>query len=188
MWLSVIQLQVRVPTESSIAMNPANPDEIMVGAMSNNYYISDDGGYSWTHGIMQSPWGVQADPVILVDNAGRFYYLHLPDVIERVVCHRRDDLSSGWSLESFAAYDGTHETDKEWATYDPVNDKIYLSWTYFDEWGSSNPNDSSCIYISWSGDAGESWVDPVRISDRKGNAQGGSYSMHGSYHNYRSKR
>jgi len=63
----------------------------------------------------------------------------------------------------------------------PVNDRIYLSWTYFDTWGSSNPNDSSCIYLSWTEDAGATWVDPVRISDEKGNAQGGSYSMHGSY-------
>ena len=62
-----------------------------------------------------------------------------------------------------------------------MNDRIYLSWTYFDTWGSSNPLDSSCIYLSWSSDGGESWADSVRISDKKGNATGGVYSSHGSY-------
>lgn len=170
-----------LPTEPSVIINPLNPDEMMVGAMSNNYYTSIDGGFSLSQGYLQSSWGVQADPCVLVDNSGRYYYLHLPNVIERVICHRRESLTSPWSLESSAAYNETHEVDKEWATYDPVNDKIYLSWTYFDEWGSSNPNDSSCIYLSWSENGGESWNEPVRISDQKGNAQGGPYSMHGSY-------
>ena len=156
-----------IPGEPAVCMNPANPDEIMVGAMVNNYYTSTDGGYTWQHGTLSSTWGVQADPVILCDNAGRFYYLHLPDVIQRVVCHRRDNITVPWSQEASVAFNGTHDVDKEWATYDPVNDSIYLSWTYFDTWGSSNPNDSSCIYISWSGDGGQSWADPVRISDEK---------------------
>jgi len=170
-----------VPGEPAVCMNPVNPEEIMVGAMSNNYYTTTDGGYSWNHGVLTSSWGVQADPVILCDDAGRFYYLHLPNVIQRVVCHRRDGITAPWSYEASVAFNGTHDVDKEWATYDPVNDRIYLSWTYFDTWGSSNPNDSSCIYLSWTEDGGQTWVDPVRISDEKGNAQGGNYSMHGSY-------
>ncbi|NQV02961.1 MAG: T9SS type A sorting domain-containing protein [Bacteroidia bacterium] len=170
-----------IPGEPAVYMNPANPNEIMVGAMVNNYYTTTDGGYTWEHGTLGSTWGVQADPVILCDDAGRFYYLHLPDVIQRVVCHRRDDITGPWSQEVSVAFNGTHDVDKEWACWDPVNDRIYLSWTYFDTWGSSNPNDSSCIYLSWSGDGGQTWVDPVRISDEKGDAQGGNYSMHGSY-------
>lgn len=170
-----------VPTEPSITINPANTDEVLVGAMEDVYYKSDNGGFSWTKGYVQSSWGVEADPCVLVDNSGRFYYLHLPNVIERVVCHRRENLAAVWSMESSVAYNGTHEVDKEWATYDPINDRIYLSWTYFDEWGSSNPNDSSCIYLSWTEDGGQNWAAPSRISDQKGNAQGGPYSMHGSY-------
>jgi hypothetical protein len=169
------------PGEPAVCMNPANPDEILVGAMPDNFYTSTDGGYSWEQGILSSQWGVQADPVILCDASGRFYYLHLPIVIERVVCHRRDQITAPWSLESNAAFNGNHDVDKEWAAFDPVNDRIYLSWTYFDTWGSSNPGDSSCIYLSWSEDGGQTWMEPVRISDEKGNAQGGNYSMHGSY-------
>jgi len=170
-----------IPGEPAVCMNPVNPDEIMVGAMVNNFYTSTNGGITWEHGLLTSTWGVNADPVILCDGAGRFYFIHLPEVIQRIVCHRRDNISALWTLESSAAFNGTHDVDKEWAAYDAVNDRIYLSWTYFDTWGSSNPNDSSCIYLSWTDNGGVGWSDPVRISDEKGNAQGGNYSMHGSY-------
>jgi len=170
-----------LPTEPAVIMNPLNTDEILVAGMPDNAYYSTDGGFTWTHEILQSPFGVNADPVLLVDQSGRYYYIHLPYVINRVICHRKDDISAAWATESFASYDGIHEVDKEWASYDAVNNIIYLSWTYFDEWGSSNPSDSSCIFLSHSNDGGESWSSPARVSDQKGNAQGGNYSSHGSY-------
>jgi len=117
-----------VPSEASVIINPSNTDEIMVGAMSNNYYISNNGGSSWSHGFLQSPWGVQADPCVLIDNSSRYYYMHLPDVMECVVCHRRDNISEPWSMESTVAYNGNEEVDKEWATYDPVTTKaVYIN-------------------------------------------------------------
>jgi len=170
-----------LPTEPAVVMNPSNTGEILVAGMPDNDYLSTDGGLTWTHGQLSSPFGVNADPVLLVDQSGRYYYLHLPYAIDRVVCHRRDGAGSGWNMESTAAYDGMHDVDKEWASYDPVNDMIYLSWTYFDEWGSSSPQDSSCIWLSKSADGGVTWSSPVRVSDRKGNATGGTYSTHGSY-------
>jgi hypothetical protein len=170
-----------LPSEPAVMMNPANTNEILVAGMPNFDYYSTNGGLSWTQETIQSPYGVNADPVILVDPAGSFYYIHLPDVINRVICHRRDNLGDGWSMESNAAYDGLHDVDKEWASYDPVNNSIYLSFTYFDEWGSSSTADSSCIFLTRSGDGGETWSTPVRISGQKGNATGGTYSTHGSY-------
>jgi hypothetical protein len=169
------------PGEPAVCMNPANPSDIMVAAMPDFYYSSVNGGLSWTTANVQSIWGVNADPVLLVDEQGRYYYLHLPDTIERVVCHRADNITSPFTLETSAAFNGTHDVDKEWASYDPVNDRIFLSWTYFDTWGSNDPDDSTCIYMSRSDDFGQSWSDPVRVSDTKGNAQGGNYSVHGSY-------
>ncbi|MCK7514382.1 MAG: hypothetical protein MZV70_67110 [Desulfobacterales bacterium] len=93
--------------------------------------------------------------MVLVDPSGRYYYIHLPDIINRIICHRKDNVSAPWTMESDAAYNGTHDVDKEWASFDPVTNSIYLTWTYFDEWGSSNPADSSCIFMSRSSDGGE---------------------------------
>jgi hypothetical protein len=170
-----------LPTEPAVVMNPSNTDEILVGGMINNDYYSTDGGFTWTHGLLQSSYGVNADPVVLVDPSGRYYYIHLPDIINRVICHRKDNVSAPWTMESDAAYNGTHDVDKEWASFDPVTNSIYLTWTYFDVWGSSNPADSSCIFMSRSSDGGETWSTPARVSEKKGNATGGTYSTHGSY-------
>jgi len=54
-----------LPSEPAVCINPSNPDEIMVGAMVDNYYYSTNGGSNWTHGSLQSPWGVQADPCLM---------------------------------------------------------------------------------------------------------------------------
>lgn len=169
------------PSEPAVIINPANTSEILVAGMPDNDYFSSNGGYSWTHEYLQSPYGVNCDPVLLVDQAGHYYYFHLVDSINRVVCHRKDNLSAPWTMESSAVYDGVNEVDKEWASYDPVNNIIYLTWTFFDDWGSSNPLDSSCIFLSRSNDGGETWSSPVRVSEQKGNATGGTYSTHGSY-------
>jgi hypothetical protein len=170
-----------LPTEPGVVMNPINPHEILVAGMPDNAYNSSDGGMTWTRETIQSLYGVNADPVLLVDQSGRYYYIHLPNVIERIICHRKDNISAVWDMETNASCDGIHDVDKEWASYDPVNNMIYLSWTYFDNWGSSNPADSTCIYLSHSNDGGETWSAPVRVSDLKGNAQGGNNSVHGSY-------
>jgi hypothetical protein len=44
-----------------------------------------------------------------------------------------------------------------------------MTWTEFDDYGSSNPNDSSRIRFSKSTDQGETWSDAITISDRSGN-------------------
>ena len=118
-----------LPTEPAVVMNPLNPAEILAAGMPDNAYYSTDGGFTWTREVVQSAYGVNADPVLVVDQTGRYYYIHLPYVIERVICHRKDAVSSPWNMESSAGYDGTHDVDKEWASYDPVYGNLYLSWT-----------------------------------------------------------
>ena len=63
--------------------------------------------------------------------------------------------------------------DKEWLAVDlsqsQYKGKIYMTWTEFDDYGSSNPNDSSRIRFSKSTDQGETWSDAITISDRSGN-------------------
>ena len=45
---------------------------------------------------------------------------------------------------------------------------MYLTWTQFDNYGSSSPVDSSIILFSKSLDAGQSWTAPKRISKTAG--------------------
>ncbi|MCD4665045.1 MAG: T9SS type A sorting domain-containing protein, partial [Bacteroidales bacterium] len=45
---------------------------------------------------------------------------------------------------------------------------IYVNWTQFDNYGSSNPNDKSIIRFSKSTDEGETWSEAVKINEVDG--------------------
>jgi hypothetical protein len=149
------------PEEPSIAINPRNTNEIVVGANGPNYYISSDTGRTWTHGILQSSLGVLCDPCIAVDTTGAFYYFHLTDIptywSDRVVCQKLDSIDGNWSDGTYTGLNGTKFQDKEWATVDPNNNYIYVTWTQFDQYGSTNPGHFSNIRFSRSTDGGDTW-------------------------------
>jgi len=174
-------LDAWAPNEPSICINPNNPDQIVIGANADNYYISDDGGITWVHGVLTSSYGVNCDPVILCNNAGSFYFFHLVPDLSRVVCQKKDGFYSPWSNGSYTALFDTMEIDKEWATIDLSSGNIYASWSRFNKWGSSDPNDSTFIYMARSSDGGVTWGEQHLVSNTGGNATGGIGSIHGSY-------
>ena len=169
------------PNEPSICMNPKNPDQIMIGSVLDNYYLTNDGGLTWQHGTIASAYGVNGDPVILVDTGGSYYYFHLVQDLSRVVCQKKQDHSSPWQEISYTADYNGYDIDKEWATYDPVHHNLYASWTRFNNWGSSIPTDSTDIFVAKSSDGGLTWGDQKLISNVGGNASAGFGSVHGSY-------
>jgi len=169
------------PNEPSICLNPINTDQIIIGANTNNYYSSSDGGITWQHGILNSTYGVNCDSVILADTSGNFYYFHLVPNLSRVVCQKMEGFLSPWSNGSYTAIYNSYDIDKEWATFDPVTNNLYTSWSRFNNWGSSSPQDSTDIFISKSTDGGITWGDQKLISNIGGNATGGFGSVHGSY-------
>jgi len=170
-------INVYEPEEPSIVINPSNTDQILVGANSDNYYYSTDGGYTWQSGVLASSYGVSGDPCVLAYE-NEFYYFHLVPDLSRVVCQKTSSLGGSWSNGSYTGVNGTKDDDKEWAVVDHSNGNIYVTWAQFDEHGSPNPLDSSEIQLSRSTDAGITWSNPVVVSDRKGNAQAGNYSDH----------
>jgi len=161
------------PNEPSIIIDPKNPNVLIAGANLNNYYISVDSGYTWTENIITSTHGVWGDPVISVDTASNFYFFHLSNPssghwIDRIVCQKSSNNGSSWSNGSYAGLNGTKAQDKQWCAIDRTNNNMYLTWTQFDNYGSSNPNDSSNILFSKSTDAGISWSTPIRINKKAG--------------------
>jgi len=157
------------PEEPSIMINPSNPDQLVAAANTATYYYSDNGGFTWTQGVLSSTYGVWGDPCIIVDTNGDFYFLHLSNPlsgnwIDRIVCQKSTDGGVTWNDGSYMGLDGTKVQDKEWAIVDPSNNNIYVTWTQFDDYGSTNPLDSSIIRFSRSMDGGESWSDAVRIN------------------------
>ena len=161
------------PNEPAIMINPYNTNEIVAGANIDSYYYSHDGGYSWIEGFLSSTNGVWGDPSIACDVNGDFYYFHLsnPDNgnwVDRIVCQKSSDAGENWNNGSYAGLNGTKVQDKEWPAIDRVTNNIYVTWTEFDDYGSSNPNDSSRIMFSKSENAGATWSQAIRINQTSG--------------------
>ncbi|MFA8298681.1 MAG: exo-alpha-sialidase [Hyphomicrobiales bacterium] len=163
--------------EPSICVNYTNTNHIVAASNIQNVYYSTDKGHTWIEDQITSPeLGVWGDPCIINDNDGSFYYFHLSspssDIgswIDRIVCQRLDDIQSReWTSGKGIYLNSPKQQDKEWAIVDPITNNIYVTWTEFDEYGSPLETDHSRILFSMSSDKGESWSEPVILSDVEG--------------------
>jgi hypothetical protein len=168
------------PEEVTIAINPLNPNVLAAGANIDNFYRSTNGGNNWTESQMVSnSLGVWGDPVVLFDSLGNLYYAHLSNPIsgwwiDRIVVQKSTNNGLTWN-DGVGIGQGIQPQaqDKEWLAVDhtqsPYRGTIYMTWTEFDSYGSSNPSDSSRIRFSKSTDQGETWTTAITISDVSGN-------------------
>jgi len=161
------------PNEPSICMNPKNTDQIVAGSNLNFYYYSTNGGYTWTKATLTSTYSVWGDPAVTVDTAGNFYYGHLTNpsgsyFIDRIVVQKSTNGGVNWDNGAYAGFIPPKQQDKEWLCVDPRNNNIYMTWTQFDSYGSSNSSDSTVILFSKSTNAGTSWTPVKRISNKAG--------------------
>jgi hypothetical protein len=158
------------PNEPSIIINPKNTDQLYGGANIATYFYSDDAGYTWQEGQLESQeHGVWGDPVLLCDTAGAFYFFHLANPpagswIDRIVCQKTGTLGGEWNDGTAMGLNGTKAQDKHWAAVDWKNNNIYVTWTQFDQYGTADPAYFSNIMFSKSTDAGMNWSPAKQIN------------------------
>ncbi|UCG51293.1 MAG: T9SS type A sorting domain-containing protein [Candidatus Latescibacterota bacterium] len=167
------------PEEATIAINPTNPLNLVGGANIDYFYYSMDGGLTWQEGQLTSSLGVWGDPVVTFDADGYAYYTHLSwpsppgEWLDRIVVQKSTDGGVTWSDGVGVGLNPPKEQDKEWIVADitnsPYRNNLYMAWTEFDDYGSSDPGDSTRILFSRSTNSGTVWSAPVRISDVGGN-------------------
>ncbi len=167
------------PEEVTIAINSLNPQVIAAGANLDYFFISKDGGLNWESKVMSSSFGVWGDPCVLFDGNENLYYAHLSNSpspgywIDRIVVQKSIDFGKTWSDGTGVGFNSPKNQDKEWLAVDLTDSQfknnIYMSWTEFDSYGSSNSNDSSRILFSYTNDSGKRWSDPIVVSDVSGN-------------------
>jgi len=176
--------------EPSIAINPMNPNNMVVGNVLNDLHYTFDGGKTWTSNKLQSDLGVFGDPCIIADSKGIFYYLHLADpdgkayasrhFLNQIVLQRSDDSGKTWTSGTGIGKNEPTQQDKEWAVVHPTTGQIYVTWTEFDKYGSSNPKHRSRIRFSTSKDKGNTFSKAKTISAFEGDAKDDDYTTEGA--------
>jgi hypothetical protein len=183
------------PEEPSICINPKNTNLMVAGANINFFYWSSNAGYNWTKGTLSDNLnGVWGDPAMQVDTMGNFYFFHLSNPssgghwIDRIVCAK--STNNGVSYGNPGTYMGLNpnnraQQDKAWSgvdwTHGPHGNWIYVTWTQFDSYNSTQPNDSSRILFSRSSNSGANWLDPpIRLNALSGDCLDMDNTMEGA--------
>ncbi len=166
-------LNIKIGTdddEPSIMMNPMMPEQIVAGTNKASIYTSQDTGRTWSEKLMPNPSNFSGDPCIIVDTQQVFYHFSLGGVynttnwLESLVCYRSYDHGFTWPDSTEIGSNGIKDQDKEWAVVDRRNNKIYMTWTEFDTYGSPNTLDSSRIMFSSSSDQAHTWSVPKQLN------------------------
>ncbi|MBE0639083.1 MAG: T9SS type A sorting domain-containing protein [Bacteroidales bacterium] len=183
---NIMIVNVDGPNEPTIAIDPNNTNRLIGGSNLNFYFYSDDGGYTWQYGVLTSAsLGVWGDPVTMVDNNGHYYFFHLSNPpsgnwIDRIVCQKSTDGGVTWNEGTYMGLNGTKAQDKHWVIIDRNNGNIYVTWTQFDSYGSSNPSHRSNIMFSKSTDGGMTWSPALRINEVDGDCIDSDNTVEGS--------
>lgn len=170
---NVLISKIDNPKEACIKINHNKPNQIIAGSVMNGFHISNDTGRNWTSSKMESQYNVWGDPVVNIDDNGKFYFFHLSYpkkgyYIDRIVLQTSEDAGKTWTDGKGIGYYPPKQQDKHWCFINPRNREMYLSWTQFDKYGSKKSKHESNIYFSKSSDAGETWMSPVKVNSVPG--------------------
>ena len=197
------------PAEVSIAINPKNPDNMIAASFQTGHpprpragsyhYLTFDGGKTWTTVPTPDPTNlVQGDDVVAFSQDGIAYHAHLsfdgirlarPVRAESgMIVNVSKDGGNTWT-EGTPAIDHINSVipfeDKPGLIVDNApgsrwNGNVYMAWTRFDVYGSSNPEDHSQIYFTRSVDHGQTFSMPFRISDTGGDCVDSDNTVEGA--------
>jgi hypothetical protein len=164
------------PEETAIAIDPSDPDRIVAVAQGSGcyHYRSTDGGATWTEGSIAGQIDL-GDPTLAMDANGIAYYGYIGTWGHSgIFISRSSDGGVTWQpgVPVLAHTGGALFEDKEYPACDRTNGlyagSLYVAWTQFDGYGSSNPADSTRILFSYSRDYGTTFARTIKVSDRGG--------------------
>jgi hypothetical protein len=197
------------PAEVSIAINPANPDNIVAASFQTGLpprpragsynSVSMDGGKTWKTIPVVDPKGLtQGDDVVYFGNDGSVYHAHLSFVGIRVAKPLRAEngILVETSRDGGLTWNESVPAINHLNSVTPFEDKpgivvdnapsslhkgnVYLAWTRFDVYGSSDPECHSQMYFSRSTDSGKTFAMSFRISDTGGDCLDSDNTVEGA--------
>ncbi len=208
--VTVAGSEANQPNEVSVAINPQNPDNIVVVSMqrafangspgiTNYAYVTHDGGNNWKQVPHPNPdRRTQGDDAVVFSSDGTAYHSYISftqlradrplNAANGIFATRSSNGGDTWS-DPVPVVDHINTVepfeDKPWITVDRQSasdhkGNVYVSWTRFDRYGSSAPSDSTQILFSRSTDGARNFLMPYDISDHGGNALDSSNTVEGA--------
>jgi len=187
-----VSTELTYSNEPSIAVDPYD-GRVLIGANVDQLYLSKNGGYTFEERKLTSSFGVYGDPVVYIDKQGHYYYAHLsktkgkkaPEMWDRIVVQRSDDGGDSFLNGVGVGFVKGKMQDKHWLTGDmnsksPYVNRLYLTWTEFDTYNSSAPEDSSRIKFAYSDNYADSFSEPIIVSDTAGDCLDGDNTLEGA--------
>lgn len=186
LWAQVQSTYLQDPpipgNEPSIAIHPNDPSDVWVAFNNNHVFHTLNGGKQWMKIDVNPDQGFYGDPVVKVSPKGTVYLAHLaknvrenkkhPEWFDCIVFERS---TNGVEFHATCIGKNGKMQDKPAFTFDQqpksiYNGNVYVTWTEFDKYNSSNSTDSSRIRFAFSEDDGVSFSPPITVSDKSGNA------------------
>jgi len=197
------------PAEVTIAINPKNPDNMIAASFQTGrppkpragsyHYVTFDGGKTWKTVSTPNPKNlVQGDDVLAFSSDGVAYHVHLsfdgirlarPVRAENgMIVNVSKDGGNTWSdgtpainhINTVIPFEDKPGLIVDNAPSSRYKDNVYLAWTRFDVYGSSDPEHRSQIYFSRSIDQGQTFTMPIRISDTGGDCLDSDNTVEGA--------
>jgi hypothetical protein len=172
-------------SETSIAINPANTDDVIAGAneiqrLPMRAMYSIDGGATFTGIDLPLPpprtnngFDFGSDPGVAFDSHGNAYYSYIVVFFgagggingTEMAVARSSDGGATWTATYFAPQTGSGQfNDKPMITVDQAHgDRIYVAWDNATGNSSSTKNGNNVV-LSTSTDGGQTFSTPVSVS------------------------
>ena len=147
-------------------------------------YTSLNSGQTWGMQKTANPENrIQGDDSVAFDQEGRVFRSYISfrglraaaplNPLNGIFVTTSTDEGRTWGLpvtvvdhrNSLTPFEDKPYLSTDLSIESPYQGNIYIAWTRFDRYGSSNPQDQSHVYISRSMDQGRSFSPPLRISD-----------------------
>ena len=156
--------------EPSIAVDPTNPNKMVIGwrqfnSVSSNfrqsgYGYTSDGGNTWTFpGVLENNV-FRSDPVLVADDTGRFFYNSL---LQSFFDNIWRSLDSGQTWTNLQGAGNATGGDKQWHFLDNTSSTghgfQYQAW-------STAGNNFGGRQFSRSTDGGVTWMNPINIPNQ----------------------